>query len=97
MTILNSLTKDEIHYGERYYANPDNKHHHIYQTAVNRRFAFAISVFVLTWIIVLYGWQPALAFAGGLLIGAGVLVVVIMLFPMALEMIHGFLDWLDGY
>lgn len=97
MTILNTLRRCDIQHQHRYYDNPDNKNHNVYQAAVNRRFSLAISVFVLAWITVMYGWQPALAFAGGVLIVAGILAVVIMLFPLALEMIHDFLDWLDGY
>lgn len=82
---------------DRYRANPDNKYHNSYQRAVNHRFAFIVSVFVLTWITVLYGWQPALAFAVGALIGVGILAVAIALFPVVLEMIHDFRDWIDGY
>lgn len=97
MTILNTLRRFDIQHQHRYYDNPDNKNHNVYQAAVNRRFALVLSVFVLTWITVLYGWQPALVFAVGVLIGAGILTVVIALCPLVLEMIDNFRDWLDGY
>jgi hypothetical protein len=82
---------------DQYRANPDNKYHNTYQRAVNHRFAFMVSVFVLTWVTVLYGWQPALAVVVGVLTGLGILAVSIVIFPMVLEMIHEFRDWIDGY
>lgn len=97
VTTLNTLTKYDIYYSDRYGDNPDNKHHHIYQRVVNRRFAFTLSVFILTWTVVLYGWQPALAIVFGALIGLGILTVAVSLFPVVLELIHDFCDWIDGY
>lgn len=98
MTAFNSLTKQDIYHSDRYYANPDNKHHHIYQTAVNRRFAFTLSVFVLTWVVVLYGWQPALAIVLGCLgTYASILFIAKVLIPLSSDILHWFIDWLDGY
>lgn len=98
MTINHTLTKYDIEEEAYYWDNPDNKYHHIYQTAVNRRFSLAIHVFVLTWIVVLYGWQPALAFVLGYLgICALLLFISKVVIPLTLDIFEMFLAWLYGY
>lgn len=98
MTTSSSLTKQDIYHSDRYYANPDNKHHFIYQRGVDRKFAFAMTAFVLTWVVVLHGWQSALALVLGCLGSyASLLFIAKVVIPLGSDILHWFLDWLDGY
>lgn len=97
-SIMPHNLKYAIQNNHAYRANPDNRRHDAYQSAINRRFAIAVFVFVFTWIHVLYGLHPALAFTFGIAVVTLLyFITTYALLPMCKAAIEWFIDWISGY
>jgi hypothetical protein len=90
-----NLNSDKI-----YWANPDNTHHKLYQSVVNRRFCFTMLLLSLTLSISLYDIGKTFMFIIAATVfcafGAVLVVATLQVLWFLLELIADTIDYLNG-